>query len=265
MDEPMSFCGYVAKMSYIDEARYNYRTGIQDNNWEYVYRILNNVMDIQRNAEKNINILNVAKVMEVTLIQIATDRWRDVPYSDAVRMESGIDRWRDVPYSDAVRMESGILTPKYDTQEQIYPAMLAKLKEAADSFADGAATDDISEGDLLFHGDITKWRKYCNSLRLRLAIRISEVSPELAKTTVEEILGNPDRYPVMESNDDNAFFWWQGSDSNYYEPIADQYRTRKSEYCASSSATPTVTPSWSPTMTMPSSGGKAPTPTSTSR
>ena len=215
MDEPMSFCGYVAKMSYIDEARYNYRTGIQDNNWAYVYRILNNVMDIQRNAEKNINILNVAKVMEVTLIQIATDRWRDVPYSDAVRMESGI------------------LTPKYDTQEQIYPAMLAKLKEAADSFADDAATDDISEGDLLFRGDITKWRKYCNSLRLRLAIRISEVSPELAKTTVEEILGNPDRYPVMESNDDNAFFWWQGSDSNFYEPIADQYRTRKSEYCAS--------------------------------
>ena len=189
MDEPMSFCGYVAKMSYIDEARYNYRTGIQDNNWAYVYRILNNVMDIQRNAEKNINILNVAKVMEVTLIQIATDRWRDVPYSDAVRMESGI------------------LTPKYDTQEQIYPAMLAKLKEAADSFADDAATGDISEGDLLFRGDITKWRKYCNSLRLRLAIRISEVSPELAKTTVEEVLGNPDRYPVMESNDDNAFFW----------------------------------------------------------
>ena len=90
MDEPMSFCGYVAKMSYIDEARYNFRTGVQDANWEYVYRILNNVMDIQRKAGTDINILNVAKVMEVTLIQIATDRWRDVPYSDAVNMEGGI-------------------------------------------------------------------------------------------------------------------------------------------------------------------------------
>lgn len=215
MDEPMTFCGYVAKMSYIDEARYNFRTGVQDANWEYVYRILNNVMDIQRKAGTDINLLNVAKVMEVTLVQIATDRWRDIPYSEAVRMEGGV------------------LTPKYDTQEQIYPALLAKLKEAADSFADDAATDDISGGDLLFHGDLTKWRKYCNSLRLRLAIRISEVSPQLAQATVEEVLGNPDRYPIMESNDDNAFFWWQGSDSNYYEPVADQYRTRKNEYCAS--------------------------------
>ncbi|MBM6759871.1 SusD/RagB family nutrient-binding outer membrane lipoprotein [Bacteroides mediterraneensis] len=215
MDEPMTFCGYAAKMSYIDESRYSYRTGIQDNNWEYVYRILNNVMDLQGRATAGSNLMNVAKVLEVTVMQIATDRWRDVPYSDAVKMGEGI------------------LTPKYDKQEDIYPALLAKLKEAADSFASNEGTDDISDGDLLFGGDITKWQKYCNSLRLRLAIRISEVSPELAQSTVEEVLGDPSRYPIMDSNDDNAFFWWQGSDSNFFEPIADQYRTRKTEYCAS--------------------------------
>lgn len=215
MDEPMTFCGYAAKMSYIDESRYSYRTNIQDNNWEYVYRILNNVMDLQGRATPGSNLLNVAKVMEVTVMQVATDRWRDVPYSDAVKMSEGI------------------LTPKYDKQEDIYPALLAKLKEAADGFASNEGTDDISDGDLLFGGDITKWQKYCNSLRLRLAIRISEVSPELAQSTVEEVLGDPSRYPIMDSNDDNAFFWWQGSDSNFFEPIADQYRTRKTEYCAS--------------------------------
>ena len=216
MDEPMTFCGYASKMSYIDESRYNYRTNIQDANWEYVYRILNNVMDLQRRAEGNSpNLLNVAKVLEVNLMQTATDRWRDVPYSDAVKMSDGV------------------LNPEYDTQEEIYPALLAKLKEAADGFASGEGTDDISEGDLLFGGDITKWQKFCNSLRLRLAIRIAEVSPELAKSTVEEVLGDPSRYPIMDSNDDNAFFWWQGSDSNFFEPIANQYRTRKTEYCAS--------------------------------
>lgn len=215
MDEPMTFCGYAAKMSYIDESRYSYRTNIQDSNWEYVYRILNNVMDLQGRATPGSNLLNVAKVMEVTVMQVATDRWRDVPYSDAVKMSEGI------------------LTPKYDKQEDIYPALLAKLKEAADGFASNEGTDDISDGDLLFGGDITKWQKYCNSLRLRLAIRISEVSPELAQSTVEEVLGDPSRYPVMDSNDDNAFFWWQGSDSNFFEPIADEYRTRKTEYCAS--------------------------------
>ena len=69
-------------------------------------------------------------------------------------------------------------------------------------------------------------------MRLRLAMRISEVSPALAKETVEEVMGNPTKYPIMESNDDNAFFWWIGTDPNYYEPMADGYRTRKTEYCA---------------------------------
>ena len=143
LDEPCSFCGYVAKMSYIDEARYQYRAGVQTTHWEYIYRILNNVMDIQRRAEKTPNMLNVAKVMEVHLIQIATDRWRDVPYSDAVKMADGY------------------LTPSYDKQEEIYPALLAKLKEAADGFAAGG-DDDVATGDLLYGGDVMKWRKYCN-------------------------------------------------------------------------------------------------------
>ena len=214
LDEPCAFAGYVAKMSYIDEARYQFRPGVQNNNWAYVYRILNNVKDIKKRAEGTPNMLNVAKVIEATVMQIATDRWRDVPYTEAARMDEGY------------------LVPNYDRQEDIYPALLALLKEAADGFAAGG-DDDITTGDILFKGDVMKWRKYCNSLRLRLAIRISAVAPELAKSTVEEILGNPAQYPVMESNDDNAFFWWDGGDSNHYEPIADAYRTKKVEFCSS--------------------------------
>lgn len=213
LDEPMTFCGYVSKQSYIDESRYQYRTGVQDSNWSYIYRTMNNIMDIQGRATESPNLMNVAKVMEVHVMQIATDRWRDVPYSDAIKMDEGV------------------LNPTYDTQEQIYPALLAKLKEAADGFAEGGG--DSLNGDLLFGGDVVKWQKYCNSMRLRLAIRISGVDAALAKSTIEEVLGNPEKYPIMEDNDDNAFFYWQGSDSNYYEPVADAYRTRKTEFVAS--------------------------------
>lgn len=216
LDEPMTFCAYAAKMAYIDESRYNYRSGVQDTNWEYVYRVLNNVMDIQRHAESDgaQNMLNVSKVLEVHLMQIATDRWRDVPYSDAVKMKDGV------------------LQPKYDKQEDIYPALLAKLKEAADGFAAGGS-DELGEGDLLFDGDVTKWQRYCNSLRLRLAMRISGVAADLAKETVEDVLTHADKYPIMESNDDNAFFYWIGTDPNYYEPYANGYISRQGEYCAS--------------------------------
>ncbi|MDR0756869.1 MAG: SusD/RagB family nutrient-binding outer membrane lipoprotein [Tannerella sp.] len=215
LDEPCAFAGYVAKMSYIDEARYQFRAGVQDSNWSYIYRTLLNLRDIQARAQADnlVNMELVAKAMEVEVMQIATDRWRDIPYSDAVKLGEGV------------------LTPTYDTQEEIYPALLALAKEVGDRFAEGGGNDDISSGDLLYGGDTDKWRRFINSLRLRMAIRISEVSP-LGKQHVEELLGNPSRYPLIESNDDNAFFWWDGADNTRFEPIADAYRTRKTEFCA---------------------------------
>jgi len=216
LDEPAGFAGYVAKMSYIDEAKYQFRPGVQDTNWQYFYRILLNLRDVQGRAIelelKNLEL--AAKTMEVEAVQIATDRWRDIPYSDAVKLTEGS------------------FLPTYDRQETIYPALLELTKEVGDKFAEGDGDDDISGGDLLFGGDMNKWRRFANSLRLRMAIRISEVSPDLARQHVEELLTNPSKYPLMETNDVNAFFWWDASDVNRREPIADAYYTRKTEFCA---------------------------------
>jgi hypothetical protein len=215
LDEPCAFAGYVAKLSYIDEARYQFRAGIQDNSWSYVYRTLLNLRAIQTIAREDglTNLELAAMTMEVEVMQIATDRWRDIPYSNAVKMDESV------------------VTPTYDTQEDIYPALLALAKETGDRFADGGGDDDISTGDILFHGNMDRWRRFVNSLRLRMAIRISDVSP-LGRQHVEEILGNPGRYPLTDSNADNVFFWWDGADNTRYEPIADAYRTRQTEFCA---------------------------------
>jgi hypothetical protein len=62
-------------------------------------------------------------------------------------------------------------------------------------------------------------------LRLRLAIRISGVNNTLAKSTIEEVLGNPTKYPIMGNNDDNAMFWWPGA-SPYEEPWYVDSKTR---------------------------------------
>lgn len=216
LDEPAGFAGYVAKMAYRDEARYQFRPGVQDTDWRVFYRILLNLREVQSRAQEfgDKNMELAARTMEVGAVLIATDRWRDIPYSDAVKLSEGI------------------LTPAYDRQEDIYPALITLAKSIGDAFAVGEGDDDISEGDLLFGGDMEKWQRYVNSLRLRMAIRISEVSPALARQNVEEILGNPSRYPIIDDNDDNAFFWWDAADITRYEPIADAYRTRKTEFCA---------------------------------
>ncbi|MGB4204480.1 MAG: SusD/RagB family nutrient-binding outer membrane lipoprotein [Bacteroidales bacterium] len=193
LNEPSTYGGHIAKIQYIDEARYNYRPGVVENKWYYTYIQLNNLNEIKKKAiaDGANNMLGVAKIMEAYIFQIATDTWRDVPFFDAIKLSEGI------------------LLPRYDRQEDIYPELLKILAEANDLLASG--TDNLGEGDVLFGGNILKWRKFANSLRLRLAMRISEVSSALAKSTVETILGNPADNPIMSGNADNAFFWYPGA------------------------------------------------------
>lgn len=199
MSEPSTYGGHLTKIQYIDEARYQFRPGTVENKWYYGYITLQNVAEIKKKAEADEakNLLGVAKVLEAFIYQAMTDTWRDIPYTEANKLSDGI------------------LLPKYDKQEDIYPALLATLAEANTLLASG--TDALGDGDLLFGGDTEKWQKFANSLRLRLAMRISGVNSALAKSTVETIMGNQAANPIMESNDDNAFFWWPGVNP-YEEP-----------------------------------------------
>ena len=200
MNEPETYGGHLAKIQYIDEARYNFRPGTVENKWYYGYITLQNIQEIKKKAEADgaTNLLGVAKVLEAYIFQAMTDTWRDIPYTDALKMSEGV------------------LLPAYDKQEDIYPALLNTLKEANDLFNQGG-NDNLGDGDVLFNGDVDLWQKFGNSLRLRMAMRISGVADGLAKSTVETIMGNLSSNPIMTSNDDNAFFWYPGS-SPYEEP-----------------------------------------------
>ncbi len=211
LNESCGFSGQIAKMQYTSEGYYQFRTSVNSNSWYYVYIILSNIDNIIAKAQTtgNSNMENVGKVLKAQIFQIATDRWRDIPFTEAGKMTDGI------------------LKPQYDRQEDIYPALLTLLKEAADGFVDDN-TGELGAGDVLFFEDVSLWQRYCNSLRLRLAMRISGVDATLAKSTVEEILGNPGRYPLIQTNDQNAFFTWPGGE--YQEPWAAYYKSRPSEY-----------------------------------
>jgi hypothetical protein len=89
----------------------------------------------------------------------------------------------DVPYSDALKGESAVLSPKYDTQESIYLDMLKELNESAQLL--NPANPTFGAGDLFYKGDVSKWKKFAYTLMLRLAMRLSEVSPATAQTWVQ--------------------------------------------------------------------------------
>ncbi len=93
----------------------------------------------------------------------------------------------DIPYFDAVKGdEDKILSPKYDTQRDIYLDMLKELDESATAL-DVAGTN-FGNADLFYKGDVTKWKKFAYTLMLRLGMRLTEVEPTLAEEWVKKAI-----------------------------------------------------------------------------
>jgi hypothetical protein len=202
-----TFAGYIVKIQYLD-----YMSGLiptnntYGNRWYACYYNLTQLDELLRmteeTAEANKNIRIVARIWQNYMWSYLTDGWRDVPFSEALK---------------GAEEAGSIVRPKYDKQEAIYPAVLKSLKDIADELAEGAGPDEVGTGDFIYEGDMKKWQKFCNSLRLRLAMRISAVAPDLAKTTIEEIANNPSRYPVIETNAENCYLTYPGA-APYWEP-----------------------------------------------
>ena len=128
------------------------------------------------------NQIGVAKILRAWAFMNITDTWGDVPYSEAHRLD--------------------IVLPKYDRQSDIYPSLIAELKEAANMLNPAAAA---MRGDLMFNGDVNAWIKFANSLRARLAMRMSEADASAAQAALADALSSP----VIESNADNAVMAFQ--------------------------------------------------------
>ncbi|WP_111310088.1 SusD/RagB family nutrient-binding outer membrane lipoprotein [Confluentibacter sediminis] len=112
------------------------------------------------------------------------------------------DVYGDIPYADAIKGRADAnFFPEFTSQKEIYNGMLSDLELANDVLSNDAVT---ITGDILYAGDVNKWRKLSNSLRLRLLMRISDIDLQTAKAGIQDIVNNPDKYPVFGSNEDMA-------------------------------------------------------------
>lgn len=127
--------------------------------------------------------LAIVKVQKVLIFSRLTDAYGDIPYSEAGK-----------------GLLEGIRFPKYDKQSDIYADMLLQL-EAATTVLSLGGQSSYGNGDLLYGGDASKWKKFANSLMLRLAMRMVKVDPNAAKTWASKAINGG----VMESNMDIAY------------------------------------------------------------
>ncbi|MDR6944317.1 SusD/RagB family nutrient-binding outer membrane lipoprotein [Mucilaginibacter pocheonensis] len=128
---------------------------------------LNN-LQIIINLNESKNTTAVAKILQQYLYWVITDSWGDVPYSEALK-------------------GSAVVTPKYDTQEDIYKGIIATLTSASGEF-DSSST---LAGDIIYGGDVASWKRMANSLKLLAAIQLSNRVPSAtgyAATAVKEAI-----------------------------------------------------------------------------
>ncbi|MDR3297029.1 MAG: SusD/RagB family nutrient-binding outer membrane lipoprotein [Prevotellaceae bacterium] len=170
----------------------------------------------------NGNLQAIALTMKALYMSNLTDIFGEVPCSEAFKGQPYYDDSGD----SAVFVTSVVLNPQCDAQRDIYRQIYTWLEKASglynqsEQFPQGGARKD-----LLYGGDISKWEKFTNSLYLRLLMRLSNRSTEKivhsangteisVAEKIREIFENTARYPVFESNDDNATLFFSGEYPN---------------------------------------------------
>ena len=195
--------------------RYAFRTSMSDYLWNAWFVQLTNfkqVDSLARTAQTpNTSYQGIGKICKVWLFANLTDIYGDIPYSDALEGDQGN------------------LIPVFDKQKDIYLDLFKQLEEANTLLAGGSTI--VVSSDPMYKGDIAKWRKFGNSLYLRLLMRISgkaEVQDQcIAK--IKEIVENPGQYPIFQSNADCARLLWTGGTSTtdpYTSPFVNGIRAQ---------------------------------------
>lgn len=146
------------------------------------------------------NVNAAAKIYFVYMMSVITDTYGNVPY-----FQTGLGYF------------SGIANPKYDDQKDIYYNFFEKLDSAATELN---ANGGKIQSDVIYQGDITKWKKLANSLRLRYAMRISDVAPDKAREEFVKAL-NADGGIIENASDDALIHYMKVANSFGQESYTD--------------------------------------------
>jgi hypothetical protein len=174
---------------------------ISSQNWQSVWNqycgFANNTLHMYDLAVENneLSLRAMALTFKVLFMSNLTDIYGDIPYSEAF----------------TGRKNSGTKTPKFDSQKEVYQQMFADLETANDIYATSPVFRNPAM-DGMYGGKMDSWRKFNNSLYLRLLCRVSGRTEMNVGTKVTEMLNNPGRYPIFTSNDDNAIVKFSGID-----------------------------------------------------
>ncbi|PKF74521.1 SusD/RagB family nutrient-binding outer membrane lipoprotein [Chryseobacterium sp. PMSZPI] len=177
-----------AETQYPDESQYNLVTRNQPRNHfnrMYVYSI-NNLKQAKMNLKNEVETDENVRINKLATLEI----------EEIFIWENLVDTYGDIPYSDAFKPDEN-LTPKYDDAKTIYLDLIKRINDVTATIkpsVNGYSTD------LIYGGNMNKWAKFANSIKLRLGMNLADVDPALAQSTVETAITSG-----VISSDDEAY------------------------------------------------------------
>ena len=156
-----------------------------------LYSNLNQVQIVSQNTDNPVPYA-IAMIIKVAAMSRVTDTYGPIPYT-----QIGVD---------------GRVTVPYDSQETVYNAFFDELDEAIATLSENSSSALVPTADYVYSGNVQQWIKFANSLKLRLAMRISYANPAKAQEMAESAVNQ--EFGVIESNEDNAAWHYFGSITN---------------------------------------------------
>lgn len=166
--------------------RYDLTESAGNSTWNTYYRWLKNIKEMKAAAD-------AAQDPNYQAIALTLNAWTYSLLTDA---------FGDVPMEEAGRGDEGIFQPKFNTQQEIYTKILADLETANGLF--NPARTMVFGTDILYGNNVNNWKKFCNSLRMRLLLRVAKRAEMNSYTKLAEIVGDPVKYPVFTKNEEAA-------------------------------------------------------------
>ncbi len=166
--------------------RYDITENLGSSTWNTYYRWLKNVKEMYDASVR-------AQDPNYQAIAMTLNAWITSNLTDV---------FGDVPITEALRGDEQLFYPRFDKQEDIYPKLLSDLDSANRLFVTNRAM--LYGTDILFANNVTKWKKFCNSLHLRLLLRLSKKTSLDVYSKIRTMVSNPSQYPVFNSNAEAA-------------------------------------------------------------
>lgn len=209
---------HTTSTTYNDETNYDITNRkVPDGIWRTIYR------DVLKDLDESANVISEIRAITDSEKAVKQNMSAIVEVMTVYAYSLLVETFGDIPYTEALDIAN--VLPKYDDGETVYKDLIDRLSAAIESMDVNESSFD--GGELIYDGNVEKWQKFANSLKLRMGLRIYDADNSFGGNAITEAATG-----VFESNADNALFKYQKSTPNTNQMWVDLVQSGRHDFVA---------------------------------